>query len=146
YINPSRTVSLGHRRLRIIDLATGRQPLGNEDGSLMIAFNGEIYGYQALRETLLADGFRFRTKTDTEVIVHLYDQQGLDCLQHLKGMFAFALWDERRESLLLARDRLGKKPLYYAIHQGELIFASELQALLAVPGLSRELDELALDQ
>jgi asparagine synthase (glutamine-hydrolysing) len=145
YMNPSRTVSLGHRRLRIIDLATGRQPLANEDDSLMIVFNGEIYGYQAQRETLLANGFRFRTKTDTEVIVHLYDQQGLDCLQHLKGMFAFALWDERRESLLLARDRLGKKPLYYAIHQGELIFASELQALLAVPGLSREIDELALD-
>jgi asparagine synthase (glutamine-hydrolysing) len=146
YVNEGRTVSLAHRRLRIIDLATGRQPLGNEEGSVVITFNGEIYGYQALRESLLAHGFRFRTKTDTEVIVHLYDQHGLDCLHHLKGMFAFALWDERAKTLLLARDRLGKKPLYYAIHLGELVFASELQALLAVPGLSRDLDELALDQ
>jgi asparagine synthase (glutamine-hydrolysing) len=146
YINPSRTISLGHRRLRIIDLATGRQPIGNEDGSVRVTFNGEIYGFQPIRESLQSRGHRFKTHTDTEVIVHLYEEQGIGCLSVLKGMFAFALWDERGKTLLLARDRLGKKPLYYAIHRGELIFASELQALLAVPGLSREIDELALDQ
>ncbi|MGH7164814.1 MAG: asparagine synthase (glutamine-hydrolyzing), partial [Nitrospiraceae bacterium] len=146
FVNPARTVSLGHRRLRIIDLETGRQPLGNEDGSVMITFNGEIYGFQILRDMLLGRGHRFQTKTDTEVMVHLYEEDHAGFLQLLKGMFAFALWDERTQSLLLARDRVGKKPLYYTTHRGMFLFASELQALLAVPELSRELDELALDQ
>jgi asparagine synthase (glutamine-hydrolysing) len=146
YMNPSRTVSLGHRRLRIIDLATGRQPLGNEDGSVMITFNGEIYGFKPLREDLQSRGHRFTTRTDTEVIVHLYDEYGISCLHKLKGMFAFALWDERNETLFVARDRIGKKPLYYALTDGKFIFASELQALLAALGDRGEIDELALDQ
>lgn len=146
FVNSSMTVSLGHRRLRIIDLTTGRQPLGNEDGSVMVAFNGEIYDFHRQREELLARGHRFQTRTDTEVIVHLYEDEGISCLRHLKGMFAFALWDEHSGALLLARDRLGKKPLYYVTHQGMLAFASELHALLAMPGFSREIDELALDQ
>ncbi|MER3425331.1 MAG: asparagine synthetase B, partial [Nitrospiraceae bacterium] len=104
------------------------------------------YGFQALRQTLQERGHRFRTKTDTEVIVHLYEEEGIECLSRLKGMFAMAIWDDRAGTLLLARDRVGKKPLYYAFHQGSVLFASELHALAAMPGLSRELDELALDQ
>ncbi len=146
YLNPSRTLCLGHRRLRIIDLATGRQPIANEDGSVTVTFNGEIYGFQPIRESLQSRGHHFQTHTDTEVIVHLYEEQGIDCLAELKGMFAFALWDERGETLYLARDRMGKKPLYYTMQQGILFFASELHALLAVPGLSREIDDVALDQ
>jgi asparagine synthase (glutamine-hydrolysing) len=146
FMNPSRTVSLGHRRLRIIDLVSGRQPLANEDGSVHITFNGEIYGFQALQESLRARGHQFRTSTDTEVIVHMYEDDGQACLDKLKGMFAFALWDERTETLMLARDRMGKKPLYYTTHHGQLFFASELHALLAVPDLSHEMDDLALDQ
>ena len=124
YLNRSRTACLGHRRLKVIDLATGRQPLGNEDDSVMITFNGEIYGFQSLGANLEARGHQFRSKTDTEIIVHLYEDEGISCLQHLKGMFAFALWDERAAKLFLVRDRLGKKPLYYAIHHGVLAFAS----------------------
>lgn len=146
YINRTGMVSLGHRRLRIIDLESGRQPLGNEDGSVMVVFNGEIYGFQALRRSLQERGHRFRTKTDTEVIVHLYEEEGIESLARLKGMFAMAIWDDRAGTLLLARDRVGKKPLYYAFHRGTALFASELHALAAVPGLSKELDELALDQ
>src|SRR6266571_6986282 len=145
YLNPSRTLCLGHRRLRIIDLTTGRQPIANEDGSVRVIFNGEIYGFQSICESLQSRGHRFQTHTDTEVIVHLYEEQGIDCLSVLKGMFAFALWDERTETLYLARDRMGKKPLYYAVHEGVLFFASELHALLATPDLSREIDDLALD-
>ena len=130
YVNPLRTVSLGHRRLRIIDLNTGRQPLGNDDSSIMITYNGEIYGFKALREALLSRGHRFTTQTDTEVIVHLYDEWGVSSLDKLKGMFAFALWDERNETLFVARDLIGKKPLYYTVTNGKFIFASELQALL----------------
>lgn len=146
YVNSRRTVSLGHRRLRIIDLQTGRQPLGNEDGSVMVVFNGEIYGYRALREALRERGHQFRTMTDTEVIVHLYEDEGVDCLHRLRGMFAMAIWDERAETLLLARDRLGKKPLYYAFRPDRLLFASELPALTAMQDLSGELDVVGLDQ
>ena len=145
YVNPTGTVCLGHRRLKIIDLSTGRQPLGNEDGSVMISFNGEIYGFSTIYNGLIERGHRFRTKTDTEVIVHLYEEEGIECIRDLTGMFAFALWDDRSRSLLVARDRLGKKPLYYAVHDEQFIFASELSALLVVPGLSRELDAQAID-
>ncbi|MEP6601585.1 MAG: asparagine synthase (glutamine-hydrolyzing) [Nitrospirota bacterium] len=145
YTNPSGTISLGHRRLRIIDLVTGRQPLFNEDESVAITFNGEIYGFQSLRSQLEERGHCFKTHTDTEVIVHLYEDKGAECLQSLKGMFAFGIWDEGRQLLFLARDRLGKKPLYYTVHEGQFLFASELQALFAIPGLSRELDHQALD-
>ncbi len=145
FVNRSRTISLGHRRLRIIDLETGRQPLSNEDGSVTVVFNGEIYGFHSLRDRLIARGHRFATKTDTEVIVHLYEEEGTGCLRHIKGMFAFALWDDSNQRLFLARDRLGKKPLYYATHQGLLVVASEFSALLGMPGISRDLDVLALD-
>ncbi|WP_447977157.1 asparagine synthase (glutamine-hydrolyzing) [Candidatus Nitrospira bockiana] len=145
YVNSARTVSLGHRRLRIIDLKTGRQPLGNEDGSVTVVFNGEIYGYRALRDRLIARGHRFRTATDTETIVHLYEEEGPGCLSRLTGMFALALWDEAAGRLLLARDRLGKKPLYYAVTPRAVLFASELDALAHMPEISREIDEEALD-
>ncbi len=139
-------VALGMRRLSIIDLETGRQPIGNEDGSVALVFNGEIYNYRELRQDLLAQGHRFATQSDTEVIVHLYEERGPACVEALNGMFAFALWDAPAQTLLLARDRLGIKPLYYAEAGGRLLFGSELKALLADDRLPRRLDPLALDQ
>src|SRR4029077_11481093 len=124
-------ISLGHRRLSIVDLSeSGRQPMGNEDGSVWITFNGEIYNQLDLRKELEAKGHVFRSHADTEVIVHGYEQWGDDCVGRLTGMFAFALWDTRRRRLLLARDRLGIKPLYWAHVNGRLSFASEIKALL----------------
>lgn len=143
--SPSPGVALGFRRLSIIDLAAGHQPLGNEDGSVQIVFNGEIYNYQELRHRLEGSGHTFRTHTDTETIVHLYEDLGLDCFEHLNGMFAMAIWDQRRERLVLARDRLGKKPLYYAMHDGRLVFASELKSLMQLPGINKEIDPGAID-
>ena len=139
-------VALGHRRLAIIDLAGGRQPLANEDDSVWVVCNGEIYNYAALRRRLEGAGHRFRTASDTETLVHLYEDHGPAMLDHLVGMFALAIWDGRRGELLLARDRLGKKPLVYRHEAGRLLFASELKALLAVPGVPRELDPQALDE
>ncbi|HJY77868.1 MAG TPA: XrtA/PEP-CTERM system amidotransferase [Burkholderiales bacterium] len=139
-------VGLGHRRLSIIDLATGQQPLFNEDGSVVVVFNGEIYNYQSLIPELTALGHVFRTKSDTEVIVHAWEAWGEACVERFRGMFAFALWDRNRETLFLARDRLGVKPLYYAVlGDGQLIFGSELKSLAAHPGLARELDPLAIE-
>lgn len=138
-------VALGFRRLSIIDVAGGHQPLSNEDGSVWIVFNGEIYNYRELRPELEARGHRFRTHSDTEVIVHAYEEYGVDCLQRFRGMFAIALWDAGRERLLLARDRLGQKPLVYRAEPDRLLFASELKALLQVPGAPRELDPEAVD-
>jgi len=135
---------LGHNRLSIIDLAGGHQPMSNEDGSVWISFNGEIYNFQSLRLELEAKGHRFATNTDTEVIIHLYEERGEHCVERLRGMFAFAVWDERIRRLLLARDRLGKKPLYYQFHDGRLVFGSEIKALLAAPGVSREIRPEAL--
>ena len=103
------------RRLSIVDLATGHQPISNEDGTLWIVFNGEIYNHRELREDLITRGHRYRTHSDTETIVHLYEEYGKDCVQHLRGMFAFAIWDAKRKSLFVARDRLGIKPLYYRL-------------------------------
>ena len=123
-------VGLGMRRLSIIYLKTGHQPVHNEDGSVWVVLNGEIYNFRELRRTLERNGHVFRTSTDTEVIVHLYEEHGADCVKHLRGMFAFALWDARARSLLLARDRLGITPLFYAEVNGRLAFASELKALL----------------
>jgi asparagine synthase (glutamine-hydrolysing) len=137
--------ALGFRRLSIIDLATGHQPLSNEDGTVWIAFNGEIYNYRELRPVLQAKGHRFATASDTEVIVHAYEEYGIDCLRHLRGFFAFAIWDEPRGRLFLARDRMGQKPLFYREERGRLTFASELKALLQVPGAPRELDHEAVD-
>ena len=141
----SGSIGLGHRRLSIIDLAGGHQPLGNEDNTIRIVFNGEIYNFPELRDFLLAKGHRFRTNSDTEVIVHLYEEHGVDCLRHLNGMFAFALWDAPRQRLLLARDRLGKKPIVYALSESSLSFASEISALLQDPSVEREIDLEALD-
>jgi len=125
-------VGLGMRRLSIIDLCTGQQPIHNEDRSIWVVFNGEIYNFPELRPELEADGHRFYTQSDTEVIVHLYEEYGADCVNRLRGMFAFALWDEAKQTLLLARDRFGKKPLHYALTKGRLVFGSEIKALLAV--------------
>jgi asparagine synthase (glutamine-hydrolysing) len=136
---------LGHRRLSIIDLATGHQPIANEDETVWIVFNGEIYNFQELRRDLLAKGHRFKTNSDTEVIVHLYEEYGSDCVSRLRGMFAFAIWDKRNRSLFLARDRVGIKPLYYTIIDGQLLFASEIKALLQHPGAVRRVNVHALD-
>lgn len=138
--------ALAMRRLSIIDVAGGRQPIHNEDRSKWIVFNGEIYNFQEIRDDLEKRGHRFYTKSDTETVVHLYDEYGPDCVNHLRGMFAFAIWDTREKTLFLARDRVGKKPLLYS-HQasGDLIFGSEFQALLAHPDISREVDMAAID-
>jgi asparagine synthase (glutamine-hydrolysing) len=137
-------VALGMRRLSIIDLATGHQPVRNEDGSLWVVFNGEIYNFKELRYDLERRGHSFYTTTDTETIVHLYEDYGPAAVEHLRGMFAFAIWDVRRRELFIARDRLGIKPLYYAPLQGGLAFASELKAILQVPEIERRLNWPAL--
>ena len=139
-------VALGHRRLAIIDVAGGHQPLANEDGSVWIVFNGEIYNHRELRRRLEGSGHQFRTHCDTESIVHLYEEEGLDFLQHLNGMFALAIWDVKQRRLVLARDRLGKKPLYYRHEPHRLLFGSELKSLLQVPGIERQIDPQALDE
>jgi len=135
---------LGMRRLSIIDVAGGHQPVFNEDRSIWTVFNGEIYNFPELRRELEGRGHRFYTNTDTEVIVHLYEDLGEDCVNKLRGMFAFALWDERRNRLLIARDRLGKKPLHYALSEGKLYFASEIKAILAVAPELAEVNQAAL--
>jgi asparagine synthase (glutamine-hydrolysing) len=132
--------ALGHRRLSILDLAGGRQPLSNEDGSCWVVFNGEIYNHSALRATLSARGHRFRTSSDTETIVHAYEEYGAGCVEHLHGMFAFAVYDARRRRTLLARDRVGKKPLYYALFGRTLHFASEIKALQRSPAWNGEIN------
>ena len=137
-------VAFGHARLKIIDLVTGDQPLSNEDGSIWIVCNGEIYNYQTLRKDLIALGHKFRTQSDTEVIIHAYETYGVNCLRYFRGMFAFALWDESNQRCLLARDRLGKKPLVYSIVDGQLVFASELKALLQHPLVGNEPDYEAI--
>src|SRR2546425_5797535 len=137
-------VGLAARRLRVVDLVTGQQPLANEDGSVRLVANGEIYNAGELRDDLRRKGHLFTTRTDTEVILHAYEDEGPACLERLEGMFAFALWDGRRQRLLLARDRFGEKPLYYARLSRTFLFASEPKALLMHPRVSRELDWTAL--
>ncbi len=140
-------VGLGHRRLAIIDLAGGRQPLYNEDGSVVVSFNGEIYNFPDLEKVLAQRGHTFRTRCDTEVIVHAWEEWGERCVEHFNGMFAFALWDARQKTLFAARDRLGEKPLYYAqTPEGWLYLASELKALLQVSSIDRALDEQAIEE
>ncbi|MBA2524825.1 MAG: asparagine synthase (glutamine-hydrolyzing) [Pyrinomonadaceae bacterium] len=143
YVNGS--VGLGMRRLSIIDLKSGQQPIHNQDRTAWIIFNGEIYNYRELRETLEKLGHTFYTNSDTEAIIHAYDRYGADCPKHLRGMFAFAIWDERTQELFLARDRVGKKPLLYAQANGQFIFGSEFSALLLHPGIGRDIDFQALD-
>src|SRR5688572_7739388 len=137
-------VGLGHRRLSIIDVAGGAQPIDNEDGRLQIVFNGEIYNFVELRAELEAFGHRFKTRSDTEVIVHAYEQWGRDCVTRFNGMFAFAIWDSSRREVFLARDHLGIKPLYYVDLGTRVLFASEIKALLQDPACTREMDVEAL--
>jgi len=140
-------VGLGHKRLSIIDLSTGQQPLYNEDGSVCVVYNGEIYNYRELIPELTQLGHRFHTRSDTEVIVHAWEQWGKDCVERFRGMFAFALWDRNRETLFLARDRLGVKPLHYAmLPDGTFLFGSELKSLLAHGGLRRDIDPCAVEE
>ncbi len=138
------SVGLGHRRLSIIDLSTGEQPIHNEDRKIWIVFNGEIYNFQGLREELIKAGHGFYTSTDTEVIVHLYEKYGDNCVKYLRGMFAFAIWDQRKKRIFAARDRLGKKPFYYYWDDETLLFASELKGILACPDFKRTIDKKAL--
>src|SRR5712691_5557314 len=134
----SERMSLGIRRLSIIDVAGGRQPISNEDGTILVAFNGEIYNYHDVRNDLEKRGHRFATLSDTEVIVHAYEDLGPKCVDVLGGMFCFALWDENLHRLLLARDRIGMKPLYYSLGPTGIVFGSEIKALLAHPSVKRE--------
>ena len=141
YLDPDNSIcGLAHRRLSIIDIEGGHQPLCNEDESIWITYNGECYNFQELRKNLIAAGHQFKTKSDTEVIVHLYEEYGSKCVDHLRGMFALAIWDRNKRELFLARDRMGQKPLYYAIHNGRFLFASECKAILQVEGFPRNPD------
>ncbi|MCO4319269.1 asparagine synthase (glutamine-hydrolyzing) [Phyllobacterium sp. 21LDTY02-6] len=137
---------LGHVRLSIVGLSDGQQPMQSADGNLVISYNGEVFNYVELRDDLIAQGHRFRSSSDTEVILHLYEEMGPDCVKLLNGDFAFALWDNKRRRMMLARDRMGVRPLFYTCHGGNFFFASEIKALLAVPGVRSEIDPYALDQ
>lgn len=139
-------IGLGFRRLSIIDVAGARQPLASEDGGVRLVFNGEIYNFRSLRQRLEGRGHRFATAGDGESILHLYEDLGTDCFAQLNGMFAIAVWDARRHRLVLARDRIGQKPLYYAANQDRLIFGSELKAIAQVPGVCEEIDPSAIDE
>jgi asparagine synthase (glutamine-hydrolysing) len=144
YTSPAHNVGFGFRRLSIVDLATGDQPMSNEDGTLWLVYNGEIYNHADHRPVLEQRGHRFRSRCDAEVILHLYEEFGPDCVEHLRGMFAFALWDERRQQLVLMRDRAGEKPLYFATANGVFAFASEIKALFGHPSFTPKLNEQAL--
>lgn len=137
-------VGLAHRRLSIIDLSTGHQPIGNEDGTVQVIFNGEIYNFHSLRDQLIALGHHFATNSDTETIVHAYEQWGERCVEYFRGMFAFAIWDSHKERLFLARDRFGKKPMFLCEIHGVLLFASEIKSILAFPGIHAEVDTSAV--
>jgi len=144
YVDPGR-VGLAMRRLSIIDVAGGDQPIGSEDGSVQVVYNGEIYNFREVRDALEAKGHRFETHADTEVIVHAYEEYGDDCVERLQGMFAFALWDARRGRLLLGRDRVGQKQLFFTVAGGQLLFGSEIKALLRHPGVDRRLRPAAVN-
>src|ERR1017187_3276477 len=139
-------VGLGNARLSIIDLSTGQQPISNEDGNLWIVFNGEIFNYVELRPELEARGHRFTTTSDTEVLLHAYEEFGPQCLERLNGQFAFAIWNEQEQTLFMARDRLGVRPLFYTFSQGDLIFGSEIKAILADRRVRAEIDPVVLAQ
>ena len=145
YISPDRSLGFGHRRLSIIDLSpAGRQPMSNEDGTVWITFNGEIYNHLELRAELEKKGHVYRSRTDTETLVHLYEEEGVDFVRRIEGDFALAIWDARQRQLCLVRDRLGVKPLYYAVLPGAILFGSEIKAILAHPRMSRQIDRAAL--
>ena len=143
YINGN--VGLGHRRLSIIDLSTGKQPISNEDSTVWVVYNGEIYNYKEIRQELAGKGHKFSTNTDTEVLVHLYEEYGSELFKYINGMFAFAIWDDRKKCILLGRDRLGIKPLFYYLSKDALVFGSELKAILNVPYVPRSISEKAVD-
>ena len=144
YLKPP--VAFGFRRLSIVDLTGGHQPMSNEDGTIWIVFNGEIYNHASLRPDLESRGHRYATRSDTETILHLYEEYGEDCVHHLRGMFSFAIWDSSKRRLFCARDRLGIKPFYYAVTQGRFAFASEMKALFEVPGLKPQMNHSALPE
>lgn len=144
YISDDRRIGLGARRLSIIDVSGGHQPLSNEDGSIWIAYNGEVYNHPELKLQLEQRGHHYNSRVDTETIVHLYEEKGTACLDDLRGMFAFAIWDSAKERLFLARDRLGVKPLYYTVVNGQVIFGSEIKSILQSPGVPREINTTAL--
>jgi asparagine synthase (glutamine-hydrolysing) len=146
YIDPGQGVGLAMRRLSIIDLTTGQQPIANEDKSIWIVYNGEIYNHLEVRRRLEQKGHIFSSRSDTEAILHAYEEYGLNCVDHLNGMFAFAIWDSHRKRLFIARDRIGIKPLYYHLSNERIVFGSELKAIIANPQVPRELDLIALDQ
>src|SRR6266496_1287559 len=139
-------VGIGMRRLSIVDLATGHQPMSNEDGTLWIVFNGEIYNHLALREQMIARGHSYSTHSDTETIIHLFEEYGADCVQHLRGMFAFAIWNRNTKTLFIARDRLGIKPLYYKLTPERLLFGSEIKVVLAYGGIRPEFNRSTLPE
>ena len=138
------SIGLGNRRLSIIDLQSGKQPISNEDGTIWVVYNGEMYNYPHLRAQLESKGHVFRTNSDTEVIVHLYEEFGERCVERISGMFAFGLWDENQQKLLLARDRIGQKPLFYAQDGADFLFGSEIKSILAIRQREPELDPLAM--
>src|SRR6202521_4509325 len=140
------SVGIGMRRLSIVDVAGGHQPISNEDGTLWIVFNGEIYNHLVLREQLIARGHRYGTHSDTETVIHLFEEYGSDCVQHLRGMFAFAIWNRNTKTLFIARDRLGIKPLYYKLTPERLLFGSEIKAVLAHGGIRPEFNRAALPE
>jgi asparagine synthase (glutamine-hydrolysing) len=146
FFDDSVGLGFGHRRLSIVDLSTGKQPLFNEDDSITLVANGEIYNFPDLLKDLESKGHKFKTKSDNEAIIHLYETYGLDCVNHMNGMFAFALWDKNKKRLLLARDRMGVKPLYYSLQNNSIYFSSELKGLLAIPQIKRELNIDALNK
>jgi asparagine synthase (glutamine-hydrolysing) len=139
-------VGFGFRRLSIIDLSGGRQPMCNEDGSLWLVCNGELYNFADIKKRLITKGHKFRTGSDVEVLLHLYEDHGEDCIQHVNGMFAFAIWDSNNQKLFLGRDRMGKKPLYYRETPTQILFASEVKAVLQHPDCPRELDMASLSR
>ena len=143
-VHLSGPVALGMRRLSIIDLKTGQQPIANEDGTIWIVFNGEVYNYLEIRDELASRGHRFRTKSDTEVLVHLYEEEGDSFLTRINAMAALAIWDGRRRRLLLARDRIGKKPLHFALTSDAMVFGSEIKSLLRHPSVATDIDQASV--
>src|SRR5438094_2402593 len=141
-----KAAGLAHTRLSIIDLASGQQPMHNEDKSLSIVFNGEIFNYIELKNDLIKKGVTFRTQSDTEVLLRLYERKGEECVHDLNGQWAFAIWDSKRERLFLSRDRLGVRPLFYTVTEDAFVFGSEIKSIFAIPNVSREIDPIALDQ
>ena len=144
YVNSRNTVGFGFKRLSIIDLQGGHQPMSNEDDSVWIVFNGEIYNHMDLRQELVNKGHNYKTQTDTESIIHGYEEWGDDVVHHLRGMFSFAVWDENRKRVFLVRDRLGIKPLYYCKDGSQFIFASEIKAILSLHKINKKVNEEAL--